>query len=59
MTKAKMPVSTHRKSRTEDVRARQMRTEELTFIQASADCVDPSGMDPYGPSGRARLWGTT
>jgi hypothetical protein len=52
LTKAKMPVAKHHASRTFNVRARQMWTDELTFSGASAVCVDQSGIDPYAPSGR-------
>ena len=48
-----MPVAMHQGSRAKDARVGQVWTEELTFSKASADCVDPSGMDPYAPSGRA------
>jgi len=48
-----MPVAMHQGTRANHARAGQVWTEELTFHQASADCVDPSGMDPYAPSGRA------
>ncbi|MDA9249800.1 hypothetical protein N8388_00175 [Octadecabacter sp.] len=52
MTKAKMPVAKHHTSRVVKARAGQVWTEELTFIEANADYVDPSGCDPYAPSGR-------
>lgn len=47
-----MPVAKHHTSRKINVRARQMWTDELTFSGATADCVDPSGIDLYAPSGR-------
>jgi len=51
LTKAKMPVAKHHTPRVK-TRAGQVWTEELTLMKASADCVDPSGIDPYAPSGR-------
>ncbi len=47
-----MPVAKHHTSRAEDARTGQVWTEELTYFKGSADCVDPTGMDPYAPSGR-------
>jgi len=57
LTKAKMPVAKHHTSRAQP-RTGQVWTEQLTLDKASADCVDPSGCDPYAPSGR-RSWGRT
>ena len=48
-----MPVAKHHTPRV-NARAGQVWTEELTFMKASADCVDASGIDPYAPSGRQR-----